>query len=82
MTSQIFAIFYLNDVDHYIKEKLHFKYYVRYMDDLLIVDTDKEKLLKSFKLIENEINKLNLETNKKSNIYKIINWLLDITMEQ
>ena len=71
MTSQIFAIFYLNDVDHYIKENLHFKYYVRYMDDLLIVDTDKEKLLKSFKLIENEINKLNLETNKKSNIYKL-----------
>lgn len=71
MTSQIFAIFYLNDVDHYIKEKLHFKYYVRYMDDLLIVDTDKEKLLKCFKLIEYEINKLKLETNKKSNIYKL-----------
>lgn len=41
------------------------------MDDLLIVDTDKEKLLKSFKIIENEINKLKLETNKKSNIYKL-----------
>lgn len=71
MTSQIFAIFYLNDVDHFIKEQLHFKYYVRYMDDLLIIDTDKEKLLNSFILIENEINKLKLETNKKSNIYKL-----------
>ena len=71
MTSQIFAIFYLNDVDHFIKENLHFKYYVRYMDDLLIIDTDKDKLIKSFKLIETEINKLNLETNKKSNIYKL-----------
>ena len=32
MTSQIFAIFYLNDLDHFIKEKLKIKYYIRYMD--------------------------------------------------
>ena len=73
MTSQILAIFYLNDVDHYIKEVLKFKYYIRYMDDLLIIDTDKEKLKKSFKLIEAEINKLNLELNSKSNLYKMSN---------
>lgn len=73
MTSQILAIFYLNDVDHFIKEKLHFKYYIRYMDDLLIIDTDKEKLMNSFKIIEREINKLNLEINKKSNIYRLSN---------
>lgn len=73
MTSQILAIFYLNDVDHYIKEVLKFKYYIRYMDDILIVDTDKEKLKKSFKLIEGEINKLNLELNSKSNLYKMSN---------
>lgn len=41
------------------------------MDDLLIIDNDKEKLKESFKLIESEINKLNLEINKKSNIYKL-----------
>ena len=32
MSSQILAIFYLNDLDHFIKEKLHIKYYIRYMD--------------------------------------------------
>lgn len=32
MTSQILAIFYLNDMDHYIKEKLKIKYYIRYQD--------------------------------------------------
>ena len=58
MTSQILGIFYLNDVDHYIKEKLKFKYYIRYMDDILIIDTDRDKLLKSFNLIEKEINKV------------------------
>ena len=73
MTSQILGIFYLNDVDHYIKEKLKFKYYIRYMDDILIVDTDKEKLINSFNLIEKEIRKLNLEINSKSNLYKLSN---------
>ena len=32
MTSQVLAVFYLNDMDHYIKEQLHIKYYVRYQD--------------------------------------------------
>lgn len=73
MTSQILAIFYLNDVDHFIKEELDFKYYIRYMDDLLIIDTNKDKLLKSFNLISNEIRKLNLDINSKSNIYKLSN---------
>lgn len=31
-TSQVFAIFYLNDLDYFIKEKLKIKYYVRYQD--------------------------------------------------
>lgn len=32
MTSQVLAIFYLNDLDHFIKETLKIKYYVRYQD--------------------------------------------------
>ena len=31
-TSQFFANIYLNELDHYVKEKLKIKYYVRYMD--------------------------------------------------
>ena len=73
MTSQFLAIFYLNDLDHYIKEELKCKYYIRYMDDFLILDTDKEKLRKIKDLIINEIEKLNLKVNKKSNIYKSSN---------
>lgn len=29
MTSQILAVFYLNEIDHYIKENLKFKYYIK-----------------------------------------------------
>lgn len=70
MTSQFLAIFYLSELDHYIKEKLKCKYYIRYMDDFLILDTDKDKLKKYLELIKDEILKLNLSINNKSNIYR------------
>ena len=37
VVSQILAIFYLNDLDHFIKEKLHIKYYIRYQDDGMVL---------------------------------------------
>lgn len=33
-SSQWFALYYLNKIDRYIKEKLQIKCYVRYMDDI------------------------------------------------
>ena len=57
MTSQFLAIFYLSDIDHYIKEVLRYKYYIRYMDDLVILDCNKKKLLKGFKLIKEMLEK-------------------------
>ncbi|MBT0550403.1 reverse transcriptase [Riemerella anatipestifer] len=43
LTSQLFSNVYLNDIDHKIKARFH--YYGRYVDDLLLIDRDKEKLL-------------------------------------
>lgn len=34
VVSQFLAIYYLGDLDRYIKEDLKQKYYIRYMDDL------------------------------------------------
>ena len=70
LSSQILAIFYLSDIDHFIKEKLRCKCYVRYMDDLLLLSTDKEYLKKCFKVISEKINDNLLDVNKKSNLYK------------
>ena len=70
MSSQFLAIYYLNDLDHYIKEELKCYYYVRYMDDFLILDCNKDRLLEVWRKIEVEINKLKLTTNKKSNLYR------------
>ena len=71
MTSQFLAIFYLDDLDHLIVEKLDCKYLCHYMDDIVILDTDKEKLKKVWKIIESEIEKLKLKVNKKSNLYRL-----------
>ena len=43
-TSQWFANFYLTCIDHYIKEQLCAKYYVRYMDDMVILGGNKRQL--------------------------------------
>lgn len=68
MSSQFLAIFYLSELDHYIKEHLKCKYYVRYMDDFLILDTDKNKLKEYFRIITSKLEELELKENKKSNI--------------
>ena len=51
-TSQWFANWYLQGLDHYIKEKLGAKHYIRYMDDMVIFDSSKKRLHKMRKTIE------------------------------
>lgn len=73
-TSQVFAIYYLSSLDHFIKEKLHSKYYIRYQDDLCILSNDKQYLMYCWREIEKYLNeKLSLYLNKKSNIYELHN---------
>lgn len=71
VTSQFLAIYYLNNIDHYIKEKLKCKYYIRYMDDFIILDKDKEKLLSIRNNITDKLSELNLSVNKKTSIKKV-----------
>lgn len=44
VTSQLFANIYLNELDHFVKRDLKARYYLRYCDDFVILDNDKEKL--------------------------------------
>lgn len=73
MTSQILAIFYLNDFDHFVKEELKIKYYVRYQDDFLLFHPSKEYLKQCFEKIKEFLAKEKLELNKKSRLYKNTN---------
>jgi len=69
-TSQYFANIYLNELDHYIKEKLHIKFYVRYMDDFILLVETKEEAKEKKRQIEKYLREnLKLELNHKSNYY-------------
>ena len=71
MTSQILAIFYLNNLDHFIKEKLYIKYYIRYQDDGILLSNDKEYLRYCLGEISNFILDYGLCLNDKTKIIKV-----------
>lgn len=48
---QIAGIALLDDIDHYIKEQLHEKYFIRYMDDFWICNNSREKLEQDLELL-------------------------------
>lgn len=71
MSSQFLAILYLNELDHFVKEKLKIKYYIRYMDDGILLHEDKEYLKYCLKEIEKIIIKYKLKLNSKTQITRI-----------
>ena len=67
---QYFANIYLNELDYYVKDRLKIKYYVRYMDDMVILCESKEEGKMFFQLIKSFLEeRLGLELNKKSRCY-------------
>lgn len=70
-TSQMFANIYLNEVDQYIKNKLHCKYYFRYLDDSIAMFKTKEEAKYMLEKIKNFLKcNLELELNEKTQIFK------------
>lgn len=70
LTSQFFGNYYLNPLDHFIKEKLRCKAYIRYVDDFVLF-ADSKLQLKEWKkniLIFLESLRLKLQP-KRCNIY-------------
>ena len=63
--SQISAVFYPNNIDHFIKDKCQIKTYGRYMDDGYIICNDLNKLKDIVKKFEENCTELNIIMNKK-----------------
>jgi len=69
LTSQFFANVYLSKLDYFIKHNLKAKFYIRYVDDFVILHNSKEKLLLWRWLINNFLKSINLEIHaEKSKI--------------
>jgi len=65
-TSQAFGLIYLYKFNHYLKERLHLKCVINYMDDFIIIHEDKDYLKLCLKQIRQYLfNNLKLELNEK-----------------
>lgn len=66
--SQIMELLVLNDIDHFIKERLRIKCYIRYMDDFILIHPNKQYLQYCYKQIKAKIEELSLTLNKKTSL--------------
>ena len=73
LTSQFFANIYLNELDQFVKHKLRAEYYIRYVDDFVILHQSRKKLEEYRPKIEKFLkDKLDLQLHPdKSQILKL-----------
>lgn len=70
-TSQWFSNFFLEGLDHYIKEELHIKYYVRYVDDLVMFGNNKKKLRQARKDITAYLHDIKLDVKDDWQVFHV-----------
>lgn len=58
---QIAGISVLDGIDHYIKERLRVRHYLRYMDDMLIVGNDRAELGRIWKDVDKRLQEIGFE---------------------
>jgi len=70
LSSQFFAVFYLDGFDRFVREELGVKLYNRYMDDFVLIHHDKEYLLECLGKIKEYLHvNLGLTLNSKTQIF-------------
>ncbi len=80
--SQLVELAVLDDLDHYIKERLRVRHYIRYMDDLRLIHHDREFLRRCWCQIDDKLGEIGFELNRKSTMYplrqgvKFLQWRL------
>ena len=70
-TSQWFSNFYLEGLDHYVKEQLHIKYYVRYVDDMVLIDSNKRKLRRAVAAINEYLHGIGLKLKDNWQVWRL-----------
>ena len=73
MVNQVLAIYFLHDMDCFIKETLKIKYYVRFQDDFLLFHESKKYLKYCLEEIKKFLEKEKLLLNNKTRINKNTN---------
>lgn len=72
LTSQLCANVYLHALDEFMKDELREKFYVRYMDDFVVIHHDKAHLHEIRRQAEEFLmNRLRLRTNAKTQVFPV-----------
>ena len=69
LTSQWLANLFFDPIDHFIKDELGVRYYLRYMDDFVLVGPSKDWCRTMLASIEKAVNCRKLNLNPKTSIY-------------
>ena len=69
--SQLTELAVLDDLDHWIKERMRIKHYIRYMDDFILIHHDRDVLDECLKGIRERVQALGLELNQKTQIFPL-----------
>lgn len=69
--SQLIELVILDDLDHFIKERLRIKHYIRYMDDFILIHQDRSVLENALQEIRRRVEALGLKLNHKTHIFPL-----------
>ena len=69
--SQLLAIAYLSPLDHFVKERLRVRHYIRYSDDMVLLSPDREELRRAWREIAAWLSAHGLSLNPKSALHPI-----------
>jgi len=76
-TSQWFSNFFLQELDHFIKETLKVKYYVRYVDDLVLLGGNKKTLHRARRAIDDFLHGLHLTMKPNWQVFLVNDRAID-----
>lgn len=71
LTSQWFGNLLLQQLDYLIKQRLKIKYYIRYMDDMVLFGSSKKKLHAAVKFIADYLNSIGLELKRNWQVFPV-----------
>lgn len=83
--SQLVELLVLNDLDHYIKERLLIRGYIRYMDDFILIHPDRNYLCECLHKICEKLEEMGFTLNSKTQIFplrhgiKFLQWRFVLT---
>ena len=70
-TSAWFCNLYLTPIDRLIKETHKINFYVRFIDDMVLIDSNKRKLIKAVKEVEKQLAEMGLKIHPNWNVFRI-----------